>query len=196
MKTRTLLALATVLLAAACAGGGRQRADLATYDLGPPPVSAAAALPGVAVEVRLPVWLDGVAMSYRLAYADPRRLHIYAQARWAASPMLLLQQRLRQQLALSPTAAPCTLRIELDDFSQSFASPVVSSALLRGEALLFGKGVAPRARQPLQIEVPATTADATGGAAALAVAADRLSATLAHWLATQDLSACRSPGRN
>lgn len=185
--------LSGLLFLAACVGGGRGRADLAVYDLGPAAVAlpAAAAHAGVALEIRLPAWLDSQAMSYRLAYADPQRLHAFAQARWAASPQLLLQQRLRQQLALTPGGAPCTLRVELDDFSQSFASPAASSAVLRGEALLLGKGRALRARQPLQIDVPAATADAAGGAAALAAVADRLATTLAQWLAGQDLAACR-----
>lgn len=194
MKKILPFLLSGLLFLAACVGGGRGRADLAVYDLGP----AAAALPaavaahaGVALEIRLPAWLDAQAMSYRLAYADPQRLHAFAQARWAASPQLLLQQRLRQQLALTPGGAPCTLRVELDDFSQSFASPAASSAVLRGEVLLLGKGRALRARQPLQIDVPAATADAAGGAAALAAAADRLATTLAQWLAGQDLAACR-----
>ncbi|HEX5803582.1 MAG TPA: ABC-type transport auxiliary lipoprotein family protein [Azospira sp.] len=190
-----LLALAVVLALAACAGNPRSRADLALYDLGPGPVQpSAAAYPGVALEVRLPVWLDAPAMSYRLTYADPRRVHAYAQARWAASPLLLLQQRLRQLLALSAGGAPCLLRVELDEFSQSFASPGGSSAVVRGEAQLFGKGGAAKGRRPLSLEVPAATADAAGGAAALALASERLAAILNEWLQTQDLAACRTAG--
>ncbi|MBI2307739.1 MAG: membrane integrity-associated transporter subunit PqiC [Rhodocyclales bacterium] len=194
---KILLAVSCLALFAACAGG-RGRADIAVYDLGPAvlaPSAAAAAHAGLALEVRLPPWLDDQAMNYRLAYADAQRLHAYAQARWAASPQLLLQQRLRQQLAVAPGGAPCTLRIELDDFSQSFASPAASSAVLRGEALLLGKGRAQRARQPLQIDVPAATADAAGGAAALAAAGNKLSTTLAQWLQGQDLAACQGAGQ-
>lgn len=189
---RIAFLLSGLLILAACAGSGRGRADIAIYDLGPAAAApATAAPPGIALEIRLPAWLDAPAMSYRLAYADPQRLHAFAQARWAASPQQLLQQRLRQQLALTPGGAPCTLRVELDDFSQSFAAPGSSSARVSGEALLLGKGRALRARQPLRIEVPAASADAAGGAAALAAAADRLSTTLAQWLQGQDLAACR-----
>lgn len=191
-----LLALAVLLVAAACTGLPRNRADLALYDLGPGPAQSpgVATYRGVALEVRLPVWLDAPAMSYRLTYADPRRVHAYAQARWAASPMLLLQQRLRQLLALSAAGAPCLLRVDLDDFSQSFASPSSSSAVLRGEAQLFGKGGAVKGRRQLQLEVPAATADAAGGAAALAVASERLAATLNEWLQAQDLAPCGTAG--
>lgn len=191
----TLLVLAVLLALAACAGNPRSRADLALYDLGPGPAQpSATAYPGIALEVRLPVWLDAPAMSYRLTYADPRRVHAYAQARWAASPMLLLQQRLRQSLALSTAGAPCLLRVDLDEFSQSFASPGGSSAVVRGEAQLFGKGSTLKGRRPLSLEVPAATADAAGGAAALAVASERLAAILNDWLQTQDLAACRTAG--
>lgn len=192
--TRFAASLCCLLLATACANPGRGSADIAVYDLGAPvtaPAGAAAAHAGLALEVRLPAWLDGTAMVYRLSYADPQRLHQYARARWAGQPSPLLQQRLRQSLAVAPGGAPCTLRVELDDFSQMFVSPTESRAALRGEALLLGKGRAVLARLPLQATPPAVTADAAGGAAALAAAADGAAATLAQWLQQQDLAACR-----
>ncbi|MDX9706013.1 MAG: ABC-type transport auxiliary lipoprotein family protein [Azospira sp.] len=201
MNARIFPVLAAALFVAACASGGRDRTGPAIYDLGPVPAPASAAvigltdLSGLAVEVRLPVWLDGAAMRYRLAYAEPLRLHAYAHARWASPPTQLLQQRLRQQLTLAALPAPCTLRVELDDFSQSFASPAASAGVLRGEALLFGKGQKTGARLPLRIEVPAASADAVGGAGALAIGADRLAEKLAGWLKDQDLAACRGAGR-
>lgn len=191
---RLTASLLCLLLATACANPGRGPADIAVYDLGAPvaaPAGAAAAHAGLALEVRLPSWLDGPAMVYRLAYADPQRLHQYARARWAGQPSPLLQQRLRQWLAIVPGGAPCTLRVELDDFSQVFASPAESRAALRGEALLLGKGRTVLARLPLQATPPAATADAGGGAAALAAAADSAAAALAQWLPQQDLSTCR-----
>lgn len=196
MKNK-LFMIACLVFLAACAGGGRGRADVAVYDLGPASVlqrDAAGPFTGVALDVRLPAWLDGLAMSYRLAYADPLRLHSYSQARWAASPALMLRQRLRQQLALSPSGAPCVLRIEIDDFSQTFVGPADSRAVLHGEALLFDNGRTPKVRQSLSIEIAAVRGDAAGGAAALAVAADRLGATLAQWLGQQNLAACRVAG--
>ncbi|MDQ5941499.1 MAG: cholesterol transport system auxiliary component [Pseudomonadota bacterium] len=194
---KTLLAVLTsVLLLSACASPGRGPADVAIYDLGPP----AAALPGapeahagVALELRLPFWLDSQAMTYRMAYVDVQRLRTYSQARWAGQPSPLLQQRLRQQLGITPGSAPCTLRVELDDFSQAFDSPTSSHASVRGVALLLGKGRAVMARLPLQIDTPAATADAQGGVAALAQAADSLSTALAEWLGKQPLAACRNP---
>lgn len=191
-----LAVLPAFLMLSACSGGYQKRSDLAIYDLGPAvSMPAGNAVPaGVALEVRLPAWLDSDAMNYRLDYADPRRVRAYALARWAATPKLLIQQRLRQQLGLTPAGAACTLRIELDDFGQYFSSETSSRVILNGEALLLGKtGMLP-ARQPLQIEIRSVTADAAGGAAALAAATGQLATVLNAWLQQQDLKSCARAG--
>lgn len=197
MKTRlsVLLLLASASLLAACVNSPRQQQAVASYDLGLP----VAALPntvsehaGIALEVRLPSWLDAQAMYYRLAYVDKQRLHRYAQARWVGQAGPLVQQRLKQQLGIAPGSAPCTLRVELDDFSQSFDSPASSRAEIRGEALLLGKGRAVLGRLPLQLEAPALSADAAGGASALAVATDKMGAAISLWLKQQPLAQCRN----
>lgn len=188
-------ALVVVFALAACVTPGRGQADIAVYDFGPaplPPTGAAAAHAGLALEVRLPVWLDSNAISYRLAYAEPQRLHQYARARWAGQPALLLQSRLRQALAIAPGGAPCTLRLELDGFGQVFDTADTSRAVLHGEALLLGRGRAVLARLPLHLDAPAKSPDAAGGVQALVAVSDRSASELARWLQTQDLAACRS----
>ena len=192
-----ILVLASILLLSGCATSGRGQVDIAIYDLGPSFVAlpgATEASAGIALDLHLPFWLDSQAMSYRMAYVDVQRLRTYAQAKWAAPPAQLLQQRLRQRLAIVPGGAPCTLRVELDDFSQTFDSPGSSRALLSGVAVLSGKGRVVIARLPLRVDVPAASADAQGGVAALAVAAENLSIALSQWLEkqTQSLSACRN----
>lgn len=191
-----LSALMAVFLLSACAGGNPRRADLAIYDLGPAvPVQAGTTAPaGLALEIRLPSWLDADAMNYRLDYADPRRVRMYALARWAAAPKLLIQQHLRQQLGMRPAGGGCTLRIELDDFGQHFSSASSSRAVLRGDALLLGRAGNALVRRPLQVEIPAATADAAGGAAALAAATGQLAGILSVWLQEQDLNACTRAG--
>lgn len=196
MNRLAAILLGTLLLSA-CASSGRSPADVAVYDLGPPvaaPAGAAAAHAGLALEVRLPVWLDSTALVYRLAYAEPQRVHQYSRARWAGQPAQLLQQRLRQALAIAPGGAPCTLRVELDDFSQVFDSAASSRVELRGEAMLYGKGRTLLARQTLRVEQPAPTADAGGGVRALAAAAESAAAALEPWLRQQDLAQCRPRG--
>jgi cholesterol transport system auxiliary component len=192
---RLSIALAAALLAVACASPGRGSADIALYDLGAPAAvspGAAAAHAGIALEVRMPAWLDGAAIYYRLDYADPQRLQQYSRARWVGPLAPLLQQRMRQSLAIAPGGAPCTLRIEVDEFIQRFSSPDESRAELRGEALLVGKGRALIARLPLQLKQSSRSADAAGGAGALSALGDTASAALADWLRQQDLANCRS----
>lgn len=193
-----ILVFASMLFLSGCATSGRGQVDVAIYDLGPsvaPLPGAAEANVGIALELHLPFWLDSQAMSYRMAYVDVQRLRTYAQARWAAPPAQLLQQRLRQRLAIVPGGAPCTLRVELDDFSQTFDSPGSSRALLSGVAVVSGKGRVAIARLPLRVDVPVASADAQGGAAALAVASENLSIALLQWLEKQapSLGACRIP---
>lgn len=189
---KTLVPLVVLALTlAACAAPGRGRDDRAAYDLGPSPapIAPVPTAVGLVLDVRLPAWLDTPAIAYRLAYAEPQRLRHYTQARWAAPPAALLQQRLRQSLALAAGGAPCTLRVELDAFSQIFDTPTASRVELRGEALLLVRK-REALRLPIRIEHPASPADAAGGAAAFAAAGDALAATLAGWLREQDLAGC------
>lgn len=194
MKILTIFVLPALLLSA-CATPGRGTVDIAYYDLGvaaPVVPNAAVAHAGVALEVRLPAWQDGTAILYRLAYADSQRVHQYAKARWLGQPSPMLQQYLRQSLAIAPGSAPCTLRVELDEFSHVFEAAASSRAELRGEAMLLGKGRAMQARLPLRIEKPAATADAPGGVHALAAAAQSAATVIGNWLQQQDLSGCRT----
>ena len=78
---KKLIVIPLVLLAA-CASQGKGTADIAIYDLAganAPSAAVAAAHAGLALELRLPVWLDSTAIVYRLAYADPQRVHRYAR---------------------------------------------------------------------------------------------------------------------
>ncbi|MFA7292015.1 MAG: ABC-type transport auxiliary lipoprotein family protein [Rhodocyclaceae bacterium] len=177
---RKITALAPVFLLAACMGGGRSSSDVAIYDLGPPATvlaGAATASTGVAIEIRLPGWFDATNMAYRLAYQDSQRLFSYTQARWAGTPATLLQQRLRQRLAVVSGGATCTLRLELDEFSQVFSASSQSTVLIQGEALMLGKGRTLLARQKIRIEAPAGK-DAASGALALSAATDTLASQL------------------
>lgn len=178
--TAFVAALLSLFLLAACMGGSRSSSDAAIYDLGPPAsvlAGAATASTGVAVEIRLPAWFDATNMAYRLAYQDSQRLFSYTQARWAGTPATLLQQRLRQRLAVVSGGATCTLRLELDEFSQVFSASSQSTALIQGEALMLGKGRALLARQKIRIEAPAGK-DAASGALALSAATDTLASQL------------------
>lgn len=176
-----------LMLLAGCLTNGKRGGDaaLAIHDFGPPAARLVATRPlPLAVEVRAPVWLDGLAIDYRLAYVDASRLREYARSRWAGPPTQLLQQRLAGQLGLLPAGqgrAACVLRFDLGEFSQVFATPDSSRGVLQGRAQWLDRGRSIIAEREIDIAVPAPTADAAGGVAALTAAVGQLTASLQAW---------------
>lgn len=165
------------------------------FDLGVPtahqPRATLAGLPPIRVaEVAMPSWLDTPLMYFRLDYANQQQPRPYATSRWAMAPGQMLTQRLRQRIAqaggIALTAsdgafdAPL-LRVQVDDFSQHFRAPQTSSARLALRATLF-RGRHVIAQRSFTLEQDAPSADAGGGAAALAAAADAAMDEITDWL--------------
>ena len=167
------------------------------YDLGPAlPVAASTAPTGPALglaRVVAPADLDGQHFIYRLSYSDSaQQPRPYAQANWAMSPPLLLEQRLRAALAATrPVVAAANglaqieLRAELDEFAQDFTSATASDGVVR----LRVTAIAPMARtnrllgqRTFTTRKPAPTADASGGAAALRDATDDVVSQVVVWV--------------
>ena len=201
-----VLSALSVLSLGGCAGTVRGKAPVAVYDFGQPVrVGAGNAeaekggLAGrLALDVRAAPWLDGTGIDYRLAYGDPLRRSQYADSRWAAQPALLLAQQLRRQIgfaAVDSVAADCVLRVELQEFSQVFATPLASQGVLQGQVSLIDGKRRLIAGQALNIERPAPTPDAAGGVQALVAAGEELGKQLAAWLDRLDrdggLKTCR-----
>lgn len=153
-------------------------------------------------DVESPALPDGsTAMFYRLAYANAQELLPYQQARWSLPPAQLLQQRLRSQLgAQRPVllssesvaqprvqgAVPALLRVDIEEFSQVFDAPASSAAVVRLRATLVGQsGSADRllGQQLFDVRTPAPSADAAGGARALASASASAIEQIDAWLA-------------
>jgi cholesterol transport system auxiliary component len=192
----TLLIVATVALAACALGPQARQAD--SYDLGPPASQASAAPLGrstfMVPDIVSPAWLDGQGIVYRLAYENDARPQAYANSRWVAPPAALLTQRLRSRLAASAgivsgvdgTRADYALRVDLEDFSQSFAAAGASSVALRARASLVRLPdrvlVAQRA---FAVELAAPTPDARGAVTALRVASGQMVENLAEWVGQQ-----------
>lgn len=200
MIRRLLIVVASLTLAAACAVPGRTNSPNARYDFGlPGPGSAKSAVIRGSVlvpEVDAPEWLDASGIVYRLAYADDARTRTYAQSRWVAPPAALVTQRLRSgieratqgRLVLPDSGAKAdwALQVQLDEFSQVFEGPEASRALARMRATLVK--LADRqvvAQKTFGAESVAATADAPGGAKALAQAADEVVASIVEWTADQ-----------
>lgn len=185
---RWISCLLCSLLLAGCFTAGKRGGDapLAIYDFGPSSASLVVAprkIP-LALEVRAPLWFDTMGIDYRLAYVDAARLREYAKARWAGPPAQLLQQRLSQQLSLSPSGqgqARCLLRLEITEFSQVFSAPDSSRGVLQGRAVVLDRSRRQVAELSINLEKPASSADARGGVGALTMAVEQLAADIVAW---------------
>lgn len=185
---RRSIAMLVCLGLVSCYGTGKHGGDaaLAVYDFGQPVRESS--LSGwrgkLAVEVRAPLWIDSPSIGYRLAYAEPKRLREYTQSRWAGPPAQLVQQRLIRQLGLIPAGQAgtrCVLRIDIDEFSQVFETPVGSHGVIQARVQLLDRSRISLAVQEINIEKPAPSADARGGVAALTVAVDQLVSDILVW---------------
>src|SRR5262249_18639845 len=121
----------------------------ATYDLGAPR-NHTPGNPGIAVilalpEFTAPAWLAGNGIVYRLNYDNASRTESYPMSRWAAPPPGLLTHPVRSPFAAATSGivtspdgvrADYLLRIDLEDFSQSFDAPASSRVALRARATL------------------------------------------------------------
>lgn len=191
------IAVAALAALAGCALGP-QREPAVSYDLGPPaaPEAGRPAIPALLLvpEVTAPAWLDGNGIVYRLSYDNNARPQVYAASRWVSPPPALLTQRLRSRLAGASgvvtggdgARADYALRVELEDFSQSFSSPSASRVALRARASLVR--LADRALVAQRVfsagrDAPST--DARGAVAALGQASDEFIEALAKWTAEQ-----------
>jgi cholesterol transport system auxiliary component len=189
---RRLAAFVAALALVACVNNPPSKP--AEYDFGPeavmPEGSPRLQREITVASVTAPVWLDSPALIYRLAYRDASQPRSYVESRWVAPPKELFTTRLRQQLgAASPggVLAPAdgvrtavTLRVELLEFSQVFDSPDRSHALVRVRAVLVADGRLV-AQTTFTAERVAPSANAAGGARALALAADAAIARLISW---------------
>jgi cholesterol transport system auxiliary component len=193
---RVAVAAGMVALLAACSAPA-PKVGASVYDFGllPAATTPVAGAKGLSVaDAQVPVWMDSSRMVYRLAYADAARQEAYANTRWAMSPGALFTQRLRQRAAQAGFAvgageglrsAP-QLKVDLDEFSQVFASDKQSTGVLVARATLLTGTDGARvlaAQRTFRIEQPAATADAAGGARALADAADAAITQILQWAA-------------
>lgn len=192
--------LMTACLLSACSGVIRNVPPVAVYDFGLPAARLVAdgTWSKLALEVKSPTWFDSLNIDYRLTYDEPLKPREYVGSRWAGSPGVLLALRLRQQLgvanATGNTATDCTLRLELQEFSQVFDTPQQSRALLQAHVSLIDGKRQVLAERPVIIEKSAATADASGGVNALVAASTEFGQQLADWLGRIDkneLGRCR-----
>jgi cholesterol transport system auxiliary component len=193
---RSLSILAAVLVLAGCASSKTQEAT--TFDFGPAAAqqtNAPAALPAIVVmDATGPAALENERMYYRLNYANALEARTYANSRWASNPLQMVTQRMKARLSqsgmkvLSATDASTgvpLLRVEVDDFVHAFSSAGQSEGQLTLRASLFSDHRLLDQRTFTRT-TPAPSADAAGGARALAASLDAVAADIQAWLATVD----------
>lgn len=194
-----LLGAAVLVLAAAGCASNKNTGATTQFDFGP--LGAAAAQPAQAPLAAVVVMdatgsptFENERMVYRLNYNDPLQARTYANSRWSANPLLLVTQRIKSRLAQagvkvlsatdSTTAVPI-LRLEVDEFSHAFASTSASEGRLVLRASLFNDHALLDQKTVVRA-TPAPSADAAGGAYALAASTDGAAADIIGWLAGFD----------
>src|ERR1700761_5657348 len=190
--------LAFGVFAAGCAGTPAAISDI-RYDFGPPsPAASAGTSPAVKVlDVSAPDVLESDKLIYRLSYADAQQTAAYANSHWTMTPSQLLTQRLRGALSSRGTvltgadgvAAP-VLKVDLSEFEQVFDSQSQSHAAVTARATLTQNGKV-LSQRTFIARAPSSSADAAGGAQALATASDDLVAQIGAWLGVQALVAAQ-----
>ena len=183
---------------AGCAGTPAALADI-RYDLGPAPQPATSGpMPAIKVlDVSAPETLASDKLIYRLSYADAQQTASYANSHWTMAPSQLLTQRLRNALSQRGTvltgadgvSAP-VLKVDLNGFEQVFDSQTESHGAVTARATLT-RGGKVLAQRTFIARAPASSADAAGGAQALAAASDDLVAQISAWLGVQALVAAQ-----
>jgi cholesterol transport system auxiliary component len=209
-KPVTLLKHRLIVLAAAgflVTGCASQKGEPATqFDFGPavPPVTAAQATQPatstlgaiVVTDVTGSTALDTERMFYRLSYADALQARSYANSRWTANPLQMMTQRLKTRIGqsgakvLSETDASNgipILRIDVDEFIHNFRGVAQSEGQVALRASVFQGHVLVDQRSFARTTA-AGTADAAGGARALAASTDAIAADIVTWLGTLNLS--------
>jgi cholesterol transport system auxiliary component len=207
-KPVTLLKHRLIVLAAAgflMAGCASQKGEPTTqFDFGPavpvPTLQTTAASTSalgaiVVTDVTGSSALDSERMFYRLSYADPLQARSYANSRWTANPLQMMTQRLKTRIGqsgakvLSETDASNgipILRIDVDEFIHNFSGAAQSEGQVALRASVF-KGHVLVDQRSFARTTAAGTADAAGGARALAASTDAIAADIVTWLGSLNL---------
>jgi cholesterol transport system auxiliary component len=198
--TKLILLCLTAAALAGCSTSSKGPSPT-SYDFGPlsalsdasTAAPAAASFPALVIaDVTGPASLDSNRMFYRLMYADAGQSRPYAFNSWSVTPLQLLSQRMKARFAQSGVKVLNTtdaagglplLRLEADEFSQNFDSAKTSSASVSLRASVF-RNHKLIDQHTFSRKAPADSADASGGARALASASDAIAADILAWLAT------------
>lgn len=189
--------LASLTLLAACTINAPARVAPALYGIGETPAAAGRERPRIAgtlmiPSVAAPAWLDTTGIVYRLGYEQANRLRAYNESRWVATPATLLTEALRSRFAgpvervvsgVDGANADDVLRVELEDYTQTFSAPGRSHVNVRARATLVDRGTREIvAQRTFSVEREAAP-NAEGAASALAASSTDLIENLLDWVA-------------
>jgi len=189
-------ALAAAVQLAGCATG--KGTPNTTYDFGSAGVPAAGVPKAgsinalVVTDVTGSSAYDSDRIFYRLSYADPLQARSYANSRWSTTPLQMVTQRFKTRIAQSgvkvlsttdATTGVAILRVDVDDFIHTFTGVAQSEGDVAVRVSLF-QGHTLVDQKSFRRTTPASTADAAGGATALAASTDAVAADIVAWLAT------------
>jgi cholesterol transport system auxiliary component len=199
LKTHRLIAVlaAAGLLLSGCAS---QKGEPTTqFDFGPamPPVTAAAPIGAIVItDATGSSALENERMFYRLSYADALQARTYANSRWTANPLQMMTQRLKTRISqsgakvLSETDASNgipILRVDVDEFVHNFSGVAQSEGQVALRASVF-QGHTLVDQRSFARTTQAASADAAGGARALAASTDAIAADIVAWLGTLNIN--------
>jgi cholesterol transport system auxiliary component len=140
--------------------------------------------------------LDNERMYYRLSYADALQARSYANSRWVSTPLQMLSQRLKTRIAQSGAKVLSEndvangipiLRIDVDEFVHNFSGVAQSEGQVALRASVF-QGHALVDQRSFARTTAAGSADAAGGARALAASTDAIAADIVAWLGALNLN--------
>jgi cholesterol transport system auxiliary component len=180
---------------AGCSLGPEKREAPSVFDLGPQRAATASVRVNATLlipPVSATPMLDSLNIIYRLNYRDSGRPEAYTENRWAASPAIMLTDRLRARFAPATRGvvslqdgarADIALRVELEDFSQTFDTPEASKVAVRVRASLVNVDTRVLLTQrTFAVERVAAT-NAPGAAKSLAEASDAVVDEMLQWAA-------------
>lgn len=191
------LALSGLALLAALSLGGcsaNRGAAPTQLDLGAgvaAPKAALPANPAIAVPVASgAALLNEVRVIWRVG--DQGQPQAYATFQWVAPPAHLVTQRIIDRLALQGAVLPQNvggelpqLRMNLQRFEQTFSADGATSKGQLTMQVVLVRGSRISDQLLIDLQVPATTQDAPGGAVALRTATEQAADQIAQWLSKQ-----------
>lgn len=192
-KALSSIVIAAAMTLTACSLRPERQPLTPVHDWGPLPAAPATSdtRAVIVVQASSPAWLNSSAIFYREQFADPTELHPYANARWAASPAELLEERLKSALAVNGGRLAAfsgrdmhyRLVITLESFEQVFQTPHQARADLRLRALLLEPTTRRVIDQHLLTLTKSCPADMNGAINGLSQLANSGMVELIDWLA-------------